>query len=198
MKRTPRILVALAALLLIPLYFLPIWQIDIDAPQFPEDIAMYIYIDQLGGNEPSTLDNINILNHYIGMKEIHEDDIPELKYMPWILGVLIGLGLLTALLNKRWMALGWTILLVLVVGVALYDFYLWGYDYGHNLDPMAPIKVPGMAYQPPLIGTKQMLNITATSLPHVGGWFAVASFGLLCFALWKMRRRSNHSSISLA
>lgn len=193
MKRTPRLLTVLAALLLLPLYILPIWKIDIDAPQFPEDIAMYIYIDQLGGNEPSTLDNINILNHYIGMKEIHEDDIPELQYMPWILGVLIAFGLLAAVLNKRWMVITWAVLLVLVVSVAMYDFYLWGYDYGHNLDPMAPIKVPGMAYQPPLLGTKQMLNITATSLPHTGGWIAVASFGALFAALWTMRKRSSNS-----
>jgi copper chaperone NosL len=56
---------------------------------------------------------------------------------------------------------------MVVLGIAgLIDFYMWGYDYGHNLNPRAPIKVPGMSYQPPLIGCKQLLNINACSWPH--------------------------------
>src|SRR5690606_41060303 len=59
------------------------------------------------------------------------------------------------------------------------DFYLWEYDYGHNLDhERAIIKVPGMVYQPPLIGSKKMLNITAVSLPAAGGVLAFVSLGI--------------------
>ena len=61
----------------------------------------------------------------------------------------------------------------------LADFYRWGYDYGHNLDPEAIIKIPGMSYQPPLIGTKQLLNFQATSWPASGGWILIAA---LCWA----------------
>jgi hypothetical protein len=53
--------------------------------------------------------------------------------------------------------------------VGLWDFWHWEHDYGHNLDfQHAIIKVPGMTYQPPLIGSKQLLNFTATSWPAAG------------------------------
>jgi copper chaperone NosL len=73
-------------------------------------------------------------------------------------------------------------LVILGCGIAaLVDFYMWGYDYGHNLDPTAPIVVPGMSYQPPVIGTKQLLNFTAFSGPDIGGWIFLIS-GTLAFA----------------
>ncbi len=46
-----------------------------------------------------------------------------------------------------------------LAAVGLYDFYMWEYDYGHNLNPHAAIKIPGMAYQPPLIGSKMLLTL---------------------------------------
>jgi copper chaperone NosL len=67
----------------------------------------------------------------------------------------------------------------------MYDFYQWGYDYGHNLDPTAPIQVPGLSYQPPLFGHKRLLNFDAYSLPDVGGWIVIAAavlaFAVSCF-----------------
>ena len=66
----------------------------------------------------------------------------------------------------------------------MYEFWKWSYDYGHNLAPDAPIKVPGMAYQPPLIGHKQLLNFTATSWPDLGAILAGLAFLVGAVALW--------------
>ncbi|HEX5831269.1 MAG TPA: nitrous oxide reductase accessory protein NosL, partial [Gemmatimonadaceae bacterium] len=79
--------------------------------------------------------------------------------------------------GRRRLLYGWTALFA-VIGVAgLVDFWLWAYDYGHHLDEAsAIIKIPGMAYQPPLIGSKQLLNFTATSWPDVGGIAATLAF----------------------
>ena len=65
----------------------------------------------------------------------------------------------------------------LAVSVAgLVDFWLWEYDYGHDLDQeTAIIKIPGMSYQPPLIGSRQILNFKAHSWPGSGGWIAIAA-----------------------
>jgi copper chaperone NosL len=95
--------------------------------------------------------------------------------MGYIIGFLIGCGLLVAALGKRFMVWTFAGLLVATGVAALVDFYMWGYDYGHNLDPTAPIVVPGMSYQPPLIGTKVLLNFTAFSGPDIGGWIFVTS-----------------------
>lgn len=171
LKPLSRIVIALSALLMISAYFVPLWQILMWAPQYPEGLEMKIWINTLSGD----VKIISALNHYIGMKHIEVNMFPEFKYMIYIVAFIIALGLLTALLNKRFLL--WTYFAFIIsAGIgALVDFYLWGYDYGHNLNPTAPIVVPGMSYQPPLLGTKQLLNFTAFSGPDIGGWiFLVA------------------------
>ena len=166
-----RIAVAVSALLLIFAYFVPLWQILMWAPQYPEGLEMKIWINDITGD----VKIISALNHYIGMRHIDVSMFPEFGYMIYIVAFLIAAGLLAAVLNKRAGLVAYVALLVVCAIAALVDFYLWGYDYGHNLDPNAPIVVPGMAYQPPVIGTKQLLNFTAFSGPDIGGWiFCVA------------------------
>lgn len=167
----------LAAASLIGLFFFPIWRITLEAPQFPEGLYMYIWINQITGSSEFVLQNINILNHYIGMQKIEPDSIPELKYFPYIVIGMIILGLGAMILNRKKLFLTWFILLSVLCLLGLYDFYLWEYDYGHNLDPQAPIKVPGMTYQPPLFGEKKLLNFNAKSYPASGFWFLMG--GLL-------------------
>lgn len=173
-----RLALAFAALLLVLMYLFPIWKITLDAPQYPEGLGMYIWIDTVTGEKPQDLANINGLNHYIGMKTIEPDTIPELKLMPWLIGGLLVLGLGAAAGGKRWMLYTWVGLFLIAAVTGLVDFYLWEYDYGHDLDPTAAIKVPGMNYQPPLIGSKQLLNFVANSWPSWGGWAAFASLGI--------------------
>ncbi|MEO7217310.1 MAG: hypothetical protein ABI026_03885, partial [Gemmatimonadaceae bacterium] len=124
------------------------------------------------------------LNHYIGMKHITPSAIPELRYMPWIVGALIVFGLIAAIVGRRKLLIAW-LATFLVAGVAgLADFWRWEYDYGHNIDfEHAIIKIPGMNYQPPLIGVKQLLNFTAVSWPDIGAWIALSAVGLVVIAL---------------
>lgn len=147
------------------------------APQYPEGLDMKIWINTITGD----VKIISALNHYIGMKHIEVNMFPEFGFMIYIVAAVIALGLMTSFMNKRFMLVVYS-LVILICGVAaLVDFYMWGYDYGHNLDPTAPIVVPGMSYQPPLLGTKQLLNFTAFSGPDIGGWIFLAS-GILAFA----------------
>lgn len=184
-----RIIIALSALLMIAAYFVPLWRILMWAPQYPEWLGLQIWINNITGD----LNTINGLNHYIGMKHIKVEMFPEFKYLPFIVGFIIGFGILTALLNRRIMLFSYLGILILAGIGALVDFYLWGYDYGHNLDPTAAIRVPGMSYQPPLIGTKQLLNFTAFSGPDVGGWIFIASalmvIAVIIFEIIKNRKK---------
>ncbi len=179
LKPITRSIVALSAVLMVSAYFVPLWQILMWAPQYPEGLEMKIWINTLSGD----VKIISALNHYIGMKHIEVEMFPEFKYMIYIVGFLIGVGLLTTLVRKRFFLVTYCALLIASGIGALVDFYLWGYDYGHNLDPTAPIVVPGMSYQPPLIGTKQLLNFTAFSGPDIGGWIFMAAALLAIGAL---------------
>ena len=178
-----------ASVLLGTLYVTPLWSVRLVAPQYPEGIGMLIHLDTIEGMKEHDLHNINSLNHYIGMKAIEPDAIPELKYMPWIVALLIAGGLAVAALGRRRLLVAWTGAFALFALAGLADFYRWGYDYGHNLDPDAIIVVPGMTYQPPVIGTKQLLNFTATSLPAIGGVLGGLAFLAAAGALFLTYRR---------
>jgi copper chaperone NosL len=171
---------------------LPLWQINLEAPQYPEGLGLYIYINEINGQHPGDLNKINNLNHYIGMKRIEPDSIPELRIMPWVMRGLLVLGICVGLLGRRQLLLVWIILFLAVAAVGLYDYYLWGYDYGHNLDmDNAIIKIPGMSYQPPILGAKKLLNFTAVSLPGLAGWVAIIScaIGMLVYIVeWRRYR----------
>ncbi|MBM4187749.1 MAG: hypothetical protein FJ206_10625 [Gemmatimonadetes bacterium] len=189
-----RVLLGVAAVGLLATLVVPLWSIGLVAPQYPEGLGMKIWAHQITGD----LRSINGLNHYIGMKEIHPEAIPELRLMPMVVMALAALGVLAAVWGRR-AGLGiWVGLLLVSALVGLVDFYLWGYDYGHDLDPTAAIKVPGMSYQPPLIGTKKLLNFTAVSLPDIGGWVAFGVLGLAIFLLVNEFRRGRRSPVGSA
>lgn len=171
MKKLPKILSISAGAIILLLFLFPLWKVTLIAPQYPDGIGMYIWINKITGDTPSTLQNINILNHYVGMQKIEPDSIPELAYFPFITLGLGLLGFLAGFINKKWLYSIFAGLFLVLSVAGVYDFYRWEYDYGHNLSPHAPIKVPGMAYQPPVLGTKYLLNFKASSYPHAGGVF---------------------------
>ncbi len=178
-------------LLLTGLYFFPLWSIELGAPQFPEGLGFRIWLDKITGFNENDLNSINGLNHYIGMQAIQPDSIPELKYMPYIVGAMIFLGLISFLINKKPVYLSWLILMTIVLIAGLVDFYIWEYNYGHNLNPMAAIKIPGTSFQPPLIGSKQILNMRAVSLPDIGGILVFVSTIMIIYTLIKSRKQKN-------
>lgn len=184
-----RVVIAVSALLMISAFFVPLWQILMWAPQYPEGLEMKIWFDNITGD----VKIISALNHYIGMRHIEVSMFPEFKYMKYIVAFVMAFGLLASIIGKRYMLLSYALLIVASGVAALVDFYLWGYDYGHNLDPTAPIQVPGMSYQPPIIGTKQLLNFTAFSGPDIGGWIFLVSgilaIGALGYELFISRKR---------
>ena len=174
MKKS-NILMIIGALLPLALFVFPLWKITLEAPQYPTPLGMYIHINDFVDANPHDIKNINIMNHYVGMKYIPEA-IPEFKIFPAgiiitsLLGFLIGFKG-----NYKWF-LGWFILMVLLSIAGLYDFYLWEHDYGHDLDPKAIMKFTNpdgsiMGFQPPLFGSKDILNFTAHSYPQLGAYF---------------------------
>ncbi|MBI5326549.1 MAG: hypothetical protein HZB41_14960 [Ignavibacteriae bacterium] len=194
MKTKYKILIVISSLLLTTSFFLPIWYISLDAPQYPEGMGMQIFINDIRGEKEHDLKNINELNHYIGMNKIIPDSISELRYMPFIIGALILLGLIAGISGKKFMLYIWMTVYFIVGAVGLYDFWQWEYDYGHHLNPDAALKIPGMSYQPPLIGSKQIMNFFATSMPDIAGWiiFGVFAIGLYVIIMTLINRKKEN------
>lgn len=186
-----RILVAFASGALIAVFFLPAWRIDLFAPQYPEGLSMYIWINKLSGD----VEIINGLNHYIGMKHISAEMFPEFKYMIYVVIFFMALGMTAAITGKRKILLTYIIATIIGGLLVLYDLYRWGYEYGHNLDPKAAIQVPGLTYQPPVLGHKRLLNFDAYSFPDAAGWIVIGA-GSLTIMIWLVewyRNRKNKS-----
>jgi len=192
-----RSIIAFCAIALIAVLFFPMWQIQLTAPQYPEGLVLLIYPNKLGGN----VDIINGLNHYIGMKPMHTEDFIEFKLLPYIIMFFSAALLLLAILGRKSLLYLVFVLFVCFGVVAMIDFWKWEYDYGHNLNPDAAIVVPGMAYQPPLIGFKQLLNFGAYSIPDIGGWIFITVgivLLILVISIWyKSRKVSLNNKIAM-
>ena len=181
----------LAALLPLGLFIFPLWKITLEAPQYPTPLGMYIHINDFSDVNPHDIKNINIMNHYVGMKYI-PDAIPEFKIFPIGIMISVALGLLVAFKgNYKWF-LAWFIFMVLMSSAGLIDFYLWEHDYGHDLDPKAIMKFTNpdgsvMGFQPPVFGSKDILNFKAHSYPRLGAYFLGLGIGasLLAFFIGK-------------
>ena len=190
MKKS-RLIMIIGALLPLGLFLFPLWNITLEAPQYPTPLGMNIHINDFSDMNPHDIKNINLMNHYVGMKYI-PDAIPEFKIFPagiiitTIIGLLIGFKA-----NYKWF-LGWFIMMVAVSLAGLYDFYLWEHDYGHDLDPKAIMKFTNpdgsvMGFQPPLFGSKDILNFRANSYPRLGALFLAIGivFGLIAYIVGK-------------
>jgi len=181
-----RIITIISSIALFISVFTPLWKIELSAPQYPEGLVLKIYPSKISGD----VDVINGLNHYIGMRTLHTEDFFEFTILPWLIGLLAAFGLLTLIINRKWFFIAWTGFFVFFGITAMFDFYRWEYNYGHNLDPAAAIRVPGMSYQPPLIGYKQLLNFGAYSIPDIGGWIFIGVALALVVALFTELRNT--------
>ncbi len=178
-SRISKLLLLTTSLLLLISIFVPIWRIELDAPQYPEGLMMQIYSNKLGGQ----VDIINGLNHYIGMQTLHAENFIEFTVLPYIIVFYVLLILTSALIGRKKLLYISFYLFLLFGIIAMVDFWRWEYNYGHNLDPNAAIIVPGMSYQPPLIGFKQLLNFGAYSIPDIGGWLFITGGLLMLVAI---------------
>ncbi len=179
--RKDKILFITGVLFLLGLFFFPLWNITLEAPQYPDPLGMDIWITKIADQNPNDIKNINLMNHYVGMADIKLDMV-EFTIFPIVIGVMIVLGIITGFSGNKKLYLTWFIIMILLGIAGMYDFYLWEYEYGHNLNPNAAIKIPGQAYQPPLIGSKKILNFYATSLPATGAYLMLTGLILTCIA----------------
>lgn len=186
-----RIAVLGAGVLLILALFFPLWKITMFANQFPEGLRLSIYAHQLvGGNGGVDLQGINILNHYIGMREIHAADFVEMKFIPFVLGVFLLLGLRTAVFARVGNVVDLLVLFAYFSAFSLGTFAYRMYSYGHQLSPEAPIKVA--AFTPPILGHQRIANFDVYSYPGPGSilllLFVVTLGAVLFFETRRLKR----------
>ncbi|TBN02404.1 hypothetical protein EYD45_11890 [Hyunsoonleella flava] len=181
--------------LLLGLFIFPLWSISLEAPQYPNGIGMNIHLDGLEGKEKHDLQNIDGLNHYIGMSKLPKpDEMWEFSVFPKVVGSMAALGIIIGLLgffkgiSPKWF-LGWLVIMIVLGVLGMYDFNNWMIEYGTNLDPKAIMKMTDangnpLSYKPPLFGTKNILNFVAHSYPHTGAYMMGFGMFLTFLGFW--------------
>jgi copper chaperone NosL len=187
----PRVLLLLALLLLAPAYLTPLYDMTMFAPQYPEGLRLHIYSYKLvGGNGGQDVREINVLNHYIGMKDLAVEDFTEFKWIPFVVGIFGLLFLRAAVLGKISHLVDVFVLYVYFGIFSLWSFAYKMYWYGHHLDPKAAVRVD--PFMPPLFGYKQLANFEVYSYPAFGSYALAAVAACLLAATvvaWRAWRR---------
>ena len=186
--KTSKLLMIIGSLLLLALFAFPLWNITLEAPQYPTPLGMDIHVNKFSDTHEFDIKNINLMNHYVGMQYIPET-IPEFEIFPIVVIVMVILGVIIGFVGKYKLFLAWFILMSILGVIGMYDFYLWEYSYGHDLDPKAIMNFKNpdgsvMGFQPPLFGSKDILNFKAHSYPRTGAYFMFAGMFLTLVAFF--------------
>lgn len=186
-------------LFLLGLYIFPLWNIMLGAPQYPEPLGMNIHIDGIQGVNEFDIQNIDGLNHYIGMRKLPKpEEMWEFETFPLVIGGMVAFGVLIGILgyfekvNYKWF-MAWFVIMSILGILGMYDFNAWMVDYGTNLDPNAIMKLTNpdgtpISYKPPLFGHTKMLNFDVTSLPSTGAWLMFTGMMLTIVAFFMGKR----------
>lgn len=186
--RRRRALLISAALLLAAATVLPLWGMTLVSTQYPEGLRLVVYPATVVGD----VNEINALNHYIGMTPISDDFFVELRYLrPSLLA--LSVCLLGAALARRARWLPPVALIGLVTlgaaGLSLMRYRLW--QFGHQLDPLAAITID--PFTPPMVGLNQIAQF-ATYSYFSWGVFLPAAAGLLVALVVLADRRPRRKS----
>jgi hypothetical protein len=188
-----RLLLVVAAIVLLPSFFFPLWSLEFWAYQYPEGLNLYIYSHKLvGGDDGNDLNEINILNHYIGMAELEEEDFLELKWIPLAMGIFMVLALRAFIFGRIGKVLDLFMLFAYFGVFSLWSFWYKLHYYGHNLDPRASVKVD--PFDPPLFGFEQVGQFKVWSYPGIGSYLLIA-FGLILLASMIISIKNNETLV---
>ena len=201
----PTILLVAAALLLLVSIFTPYWNMTLHAPQYPKGLHVTAYLNRLTGD----VQEIDGLNHYIGMRPLNEAAQFERSASIAMTCVLTLLIISAVFIHTRYAALLSLPALLFPIGF-LGDLYFWLAHFGQNLDPHAPLSHAIKPFTPPVLGVGTIGQFKTVALPDTGLILAAIASILIAVGLWfhraaykplleaKIKQRTEHTSTPLA
>lgn len=167
--RRRRLVVAAAvvgAAMMVGSYWLPWWGFLLKAPQYPQGLELIIHLSGVEGD----VQEINIINHYIGMAHLDEAAKFERAHALSLLALIaLSVVLLVNNLGRRLNGVLVAVAASLPAGFILDTFY-WMYRFGHELDPKAPMTIQG--FTPTLFGSGKIGQFVTQAGPEAGFWVA--------------------------
>ena len=179
----PTLLFIAAAILLIVSIPRPWWRLKLVAPQYPAGLYVTAYINGMTGD----VNEIDGLNHYIGMRPLSE--AAEFERTISVFGIVAVslLILAAAFVHNRWAALLALPALFLPV-IFLADLQFWLANFGLNLDPNAALSSSVDPFIPPVLWTGNIAQFSTVPRLLSGFWLAMWASGLIAVGLFFHRR----------
>jgi len=179
----PSIIMILAAFILFVSIFFPYWKLTLFAPQYPGGLEAKMYVNRLSGD----IQEIDGLNHYIGMKPMGEAAVLERTLSIFM---IVGLVLLIAgtIFVHTPFALFLCIPAILYPLFFLGDLYFWMRTFGMNLDSNAPLSNAIQPFVPPLLGEGKIAQFLTVASWEIGLYMSIAASILIIIGLYYHRK----------
>jgi len=176
-------LLVLAAALLVGSIFLPYWEVELRAPQYPKGLTVVAYVSHLSGD----VREVDGLNHYIGMMALNEAAKLERQISRYAIVAVAVLAVGSFWLRGRWK---WLLVLPAILFPIIFavDLAAWLYYAGHTLDPHAPLSSSIQPFTPPVVGEGKIGQFSTVSKFLVGFYAAVLGAVLTVVATVLSRR----------
>ncbi len=199
-----RVLTLISIGLIATTYFSPLWQVWLDAPQYPADlypagIRILFYPNAVKNGCPQSnsteisqtetvdcVSEMDVINHFIGMEAISRGAQVELAIAPYAF-IFVGVLLFVFLFyrGKLW----WLLPLpgILAPAIFIVDFSAWLWWFGHHLKPTGAFTVK--PFMPTVFGDSKVAQFGTHSFPDYGFALWAASALILIVALLLRRKQ---------
>ncbi len=181
--RLPMWLFSAAAMLLIVSLLLPYWVLKLSAPQFPKGLTVTAYVNRLTGD----VGELEGLNHYVGLGSFQDAATFERSIAIAAIIMLAGLLVAALLIHSRWVVLLVTPALLFPI-IFLVDLQYWLWNFGHHLDPAAPLAKAVGEFTPPIFGPAEIAQFDTFALPGFGLILAFLASGFVAAGLHYHRK----------
>ncbi|GIX48540.1 MAG: hypothetical protein KatS3mg131_2751 [Candidatus Tectimicrobiota bacterium] len=181
--RLPTLFMGLAGFCLLVSIFLPYWRMTLLAPQYPGGLHVHVYVNRLSGD----VREIDLLNHYIGMRPLGEAAQLERSLSIFAIAVLALLLVATVYVHNQFAAL-LSLPAMLFPAIFLADLAFWLRNYGQNLDPRAPLSSAIKPFVPPLLGEGRVGQFRTVAALDTGFYLAALAALLILVGLYCHRR----------
>lgn len=181
--RLPTVLFGVAAILLIISIFLPYWEMELSAPQYPRGLHITAYVNRLTGD----VFEVDGLNHYIGMRPL--DEAAQVEKSISIMGIAsVSLLILAAIfVHTKWVVL-LALPSVLMPILFLVDLQWWLRKFGTELDPAAPLSSAIEPFVPMVLGSGKIAQFETVAMPGIGLYLALLASILVIVGLYFHRK----------
>lgn len=175
----PTMLLMLGAMLVVVSIFLPYWQMTLHAPQYPDGLHVKLYVNDMEGD----VQEIDGLNHYIGMPKLEEAGKLERSFSILAIGAL-ALLLIGAVFIHSPLAAVFALPAVVYPLIFLADLFYWLYTFGHNLDPRAPLSNSIKPFTPAILGTGTIGQFKTVAAVDTGFYLAILGSIIILVGLY--------------